>query len=1186
LDGARGVVVQRIVLGQPPAAMQHGSHGTGPPAQHNGILFGVRAAVPSSAGAGSAGLAEAHRRSTTGGTAAEGERVREPPAATAAAAPAAAAAAATAGAPPSRAGLGRPGGQLPAKGQGGCAQPGMGGIRFGTPRTANNRVKPALIARTVSPPPPPCHSAQTPASSDGSSAASASGITGKPAIARGGSAQAASPSPRLSSTHVDDEDAELDSMVVRQESRSDGNGDQQKLLSDLVQKVQELTWTVEALKTEVKAAKESKHEAQDMAKAIERTGELQRFLDAEAQRQHDVRESLQEIKQLLRSSHVSAEPAGGDLLRTDEAAVSSKAPSSGSSGGGGSSSPYHPGSGIGSSPTPVLRQHRAGLRAVASHDRQSAAAVQQQATTARKKGNELTQPKRQQNSVADPLPVKFPIAASQLTNRQADNAPVKSQGRETRQASPLQVTKPPHRASDVAPNPQSDPTAVLPAEVNHQSHITSAGAREPVLSDDDDIRAGDTCRVKSRAVLRQGSDTQSMAMKQLGHREALNEGEDVVIAATQRVTVMKGGGPLQLTRVLCEHGGAEVGWTSVFAQNGNPLLEKMYPLKLRNLAGQLITVRALKSDTVETIKQYAHVPDANRTFVVLHGEQLPDSWKVSDGFAAAATTGNSPHRSDPFPVLHIVPCPGRAQQQPLDCAAVGPNGPGSSILHGIGEDLLVKVLRYLPSLQDRIAVTLTCQMLFSLRYVPALWETLDFSSPEDMTLLCVSRGTVRLPASTEDWHNTSDAMFCKVAAVLSSGGGQYRSTVAIKLQCCNLITDQSLRCMAHTYPRLRSLCLRGCSYVTCAGVRTLVETRRGLESLDIGYCDDALSDETVDAIVRHCEKLKTLVLRGGKKLGQSSAAKLGQWKGLESLISLDLMGCNRILTDGGLRAIFSSKSDALESLNISRRTHRIDTRDPREYKCSGTSKLSDTSLDLLSDACPQLKYLNLADASDLSNEGIERLLAKLPLLRSLDLHRCTKLRGTRVVAAVELHTPLIEELVLSGLRSNAKDKTMEGISQLKQLQKLDIHGCVCKDEALANVLRGCTALVDLSISCNYLSIDTLQKMLDAHLRALSLIGVNSWWQNHRIELAQALANAALSSITIFFDRCVRSKRTYLLYVNSNWFASLWCSDASMMNELQAQVAALIATQQPSTTLKPLSRRSEDELRLSQLTGPE
>ena len=88
---------------------------------------------------------------------------------------------------------------------------------------------------------------------------------------------------------------------------------------------------------------------------------------------------------------------------------------------------------------------------------------------------------------------------------------------------------------------------------------------------------------------------------------------------------------------------------------------------------------------------------------------------------------------------------------PTDPEASPDDGPRVSLLTQLGEDLLEPVLANLPSLQDRIAVTLSCRALYSLRYTSSLWHSLDFSTPEDVSLLRWERGVCVLPKDAEAW---------------------------------------------------------------------------------------------------------------------------------------------------------------------------------------------------------------------------------------------------------------------------------------------------------------------------------------------------------------------------------------------------------------------------------------------------
>ena len=86
------------------------------------------------------------------------------------------------------------------------------------------------------------------------------------------------------------------------------------------------------------------------------------------------------------------------------------------------------------------------------------------------------------------------------------------------------------------------------------------------------------------------------------------------------------------------------------------------------------------------------------------------------------------------------------------------------------------------------------------------------------------------------------------------------------------------------------------------------------------------------------------------------------------------------------------------------------------------------------------------------------LLGALRQLRSLDLHKCGKLKGTHVVKALREHNPRIERLVLSDWRNNLGNKTLHMLAPLQELAVLDVHGNACNHEGLTALIEGAAAL--------------------------------------------------------------------------------------------------------------------------------
>jgi hypothetical protein len=586
---------------------------------------------------------------------------------------------------------------------------------------------------------------------------------------------------------------------------------------------------------------------------------------------------------------------------------------------------------------------------------------------------------------------------------------------------------------------------------------------------------------------------------------------------------------------------------------------------------------------VGTMKKQA-APDASRALIVLDGEHVPEDTKMS------ALPGGSLPRVVPRLGLKTPLRPPPSFHAQAD-----------SMLTQLGEDLLEHVLRNLPSLQDKIAVTLSCRTLYSLRYVTSLWKTLDFSTPEDMTLLRFDRRAAILPKAAEDWHDTDDTLFAKVAHVLGEGrqNAQYGAAKAIRLQYCPRITDSALRCMAATYPKLSNVGLRGCKAITSSGIKVLVKAIGGrcLEALDIGFCDAALVDESIAHITKHCTVLRSLVLRGGKRLDQASANLIARWDSAAQLTKLDLMGCLRLLYDVHVERMIKPLTQDFCSLNLSLRSADSNSRNPRDYHVSGASHLSDACLRQLSKACPALTSLQLANGARLSDDAMVLLLCQLKSLKVLDLHACTKLKGTHVVQAIADNIPAIEELTLSEWKNNLGNKTMVLLASLQRLRKLDVHGNTCNHDGIADVCDGCSALQDFTMSCQphaKLTNRLAKSLADASLTALTLIGVQHWWQEQRDDLVKALAAAAPPTGVTEAAATISSRGCCALAT----VVHLDC-DADTVQELSRRVdkhacdARLLhrqrvdALESPGSTvlgistgsnLLPLNRSSHDELR--------
>ena len=1034
-----------------------------------------------------------------------------------------------------------------------------------------------------------------------------------------------------------DDEAELDKLNIREiSSKSSGraspepsNSVNATQMTQMFEMMKTLTSTVVELKSEVETLRKEKNDAirdamflsKQLSDSVRRTGDLQRFLSAELEQYQDVRESLMEIKSML--TEVRASSVHGSIATT--AAVSSGSPVLHES-----SSSVSPSMRFGpSSPLPGSLK---GLRAVALNQRRASHAGIAKASTLHQ-ASVMKAVSSGSNSNAEETLTGHPDGG-QANNTAVEEAFSAKEARVARQtASASSVHAAPEFKPEVEPQPNrgsapeqkatdtaklvdqgstSPDRAVAPAARAHLAQVpkpnpASSPPRQrkkplptvdvdssppsvrsadtlsklvPTPRDTDPIRVGHVYRACSRAVLRESADPRSLAMSQYDppRLDALAPGDTVTLKSVERVQVTtKEGNLTPLIRVECELLGQSVGWTSVWAQNGRRLLDRVQRIKVIGLSGESVDVEVAASDSVGSMKKQT-APDASRALVVLDGEQLSDDTKMS-----AIPAGSQ---------LRVVPRLGlKTPLRPPPSF----HAQEDSMLTQLGEDLLEHVLRNLPSLQDKIAVTLSCRTLYSLRYVTSLWKTLDFSTPEDMTLLRFDRRAAILPKAAEEWHDTDDRLFATVAHVLGQGrlSGQYAVARAIRLQHCPRITDVALRCMAATYPQLSDVGLRGCKAITSAGIKVLVQAiGRFLEVLDIGFCDAALVDESVAHITKYCTALRSLVLRGGKRLDMASANLIARWGSAAQLRNLDLMGCLRLLYDVNVERIVKPLAQGLCSLNLSLRSADSNSRNPRDYHVSGSSHLSDACLHHLSKACPALTSLQLANGARLSDDAMVMLLSQLKSLKIVDLHGCVKLKGTHIVQAIADNIPAVEELTLSEWKNNLGNKTMALLASLQRLRKLDVHGNVCDHNGIADVCEGCSSLQDFTMSCQphtKLTKRLAKSLADASLAVLTLIGVQHWWQEQPDDLVEALAAAAppdLSPVggraccalaTVVHLDCDADTVQELSRRVDEYACAARLSQGERTHILQGRDSTVLGTSAGSNLL-PLNRSSHDELR--------
>ncbi|KAL6843351.1 hypothetical protein ACP4OV_027064 [Aristida adscensionis] len=152
----------------------------------------------------------------------------------------------------------------------------------------------------------------------------------------------------------------------------------------------------------------------------------------------------------------------------------------------------------------------------------------------------------------------------------------------------------------------------------------------------------------------------------------------------------------------------------------------------------------------------------------------------------------------------------------------------------------------------------------------------------------------------------------------------------------------------------------------------------------------------------------------------------------------------------------------------------------------------DGFLGFLSERAPCLKSLCLISCCDVTNKGLKKAAAQLPLLEELELSLCYSIHGAGVYKAVAKACPLLKRFKLSKQFSFA-EYNMEGnndafeIVNMHGLESLQLFGNALSNKGLSTILRSCPKLESLDIRhCFNLSMDETLLRKCAGIKTLRL----------------------------------------------------------------------------------------------------
>jgi F-box/leucine-rich repeat protein 14 len=261
-----------------------------------------------------------------------------------------------------------------------------------------------------------------------------------------------------------------------------------------------------------------------------------------------------------------------------------------------------------------------------------------------------------------------------------------------------------------------------------------------------------------------------------------------------------------------------------------------------------------------------------------------------------------------------------------------------------------------------------------------------------------------------------------------------KSIEVLDLGGCSQITTNSLIRIATGLPKLRHLNLRSCRQVADAGIGVLSGACQPVRIMsESSSALSVIASEKDDTAFHGCHVLESLNLQDCQKLTDQALNYVSS--GFQKLSKLNLSFCDGI-TDSGLKYI--SKMKSLRELNL-RSCHNVSDLGIGFLTEGGScltsldvsfcESIGDASLSHISQGLFHMRSLSLS-ATNISDDGIEKLVRTTVELTKLDLGQCSRLTDVAIFKIAERLKGLTF-IDLYGCEVSAK-----GHDVLRQLPKL------------------------------------------------------------------------------------------------------------------------------------------------------
>eukprot|EP01087_Luapelamoeba_hula_P021434 TRINITY_DN7496_c0_g1_i1.p1 TRINITY_DN7496_c0_g1~~TRINITY_DN7496_c0_g1_i1.p1 ORF type:complete len:630 (-),score=41.42 TRINITY_DN7496_c0_g1_i1:3-1892(-) len=327
----------------------------------------------------------------------------------------------------------------------------------------------------------------------------------------------------------------------------------------------------------------------------------------------------------------------------------------------------------------------------------------------------------------------------------------------------------------------------------------------------------------------------------------------------------------------------------------------------------------------------------------------------------------------------------------------------------------------------------------------------------------------------------------------------FPNTQTLSIRSCFRLTDQGIRTICESLPKIDNLCIHGCWKLTNGSLQHVAKYLPGLTSLDI----ESMHRCTLTGIntLATCTKLTSLNLR---ECGIKDAALSVLGSSLPDLRVLNLK-LNYLITNDGLKSVASPQ---LVHLDI--------------QECPN---INDYGLKIIS-ACTALEYIDLRSCHEISDVGVEELTTHCTRLSTLQLKDCAKITNKSLWSIAQL--PNLSVLNVQ----SCKELTDDGFAAFKHHR--------CSRLTVLN-LGECTAVTDRAIK----HIANIQLVSETQPRLIP---------RHLSEANAASFAPSLISLTVHGSQITdRGLRRYILRKCVNLYSLNLrnCTNLSLVNSSQA-----------------------------------